>query len=111
MKTLFLALGLFLSTILSAQSVKTITLSVAGNCGECKERIENAADIKGVKICTWDSKTKVAKITYDPSKTTPEAIELAIAAAGHDTAGKKATADAYKKLPNCCRYRDGKCEK
>ena len=96
---------------LSAQSVKTITLNVAGNCGECKERIENAADIKGVKICTWDSKTKVAKITYDPTKTSPEQIELDIASAGHDTPGKKATADAYKKLPNCCRYRDGKCEK
>ncbi len=109
-KVLFLAC-LFISTLLNAQSVKTITLTVSGNCEECKERIENAADIKGVKICTWDSKTKVAKITYDASKTSPELIQQAIAAAGHDTPTKKASSESYKKLPNCCRYRDGKCEK
>jgi len=111
MKNLFMWISLFLGLTLQAQSVKTVTLQVSGNCEDCKERIENAADIKGVKICTWNSKTKVASITYDSTKTNLLIIQTAIANAGYDTPEAKATMAAYNKLPKCCRYRDGKCEK
>ena len=51
MKTLIILITIIIFSIkIQAQStVITSTISVKGNCGECKERIENAADIKGVK--------------------------------------------------------------
>jgi copper chaperone CopZ len=113
MKNIFLAIILFMSVQLFGQdkSVKTITLSVKGNCEECKARIENAADIKGVKLCTWDEKTQTATITYKSDKVTLEQIEKAIAAAGHDAGSAKAPEATYKKLPDCCLYREKSCEK
>lgn len=112
MRTIFILLTvLFISTKLQAQStVITSTLSVKGNCEECKERIENAADIKGVKVCKWNSESKVATITFDTSKTSMETIEKAIAKAGYQTANQKADTKAYAKLPKCCRYNDGVCD-
>jgi periplasmic mercuric ion binding protein len=93
-----------------AKSVKTETILVSGNCEECKERIENAADIKGVKISKWDDKSGVATVTYDPEKTTLLKIKQAIAAQGHDAGEVKAGEKSYNKLPGCCKYRDRKCE-
>lgn len=112
MKNLIIIIGLFISVNIFAQSktVNTITLSVKGNCEQCKERIENAADIKGVKNCSWSEKTQIATITYNSEKTTPETIKKSIAKAGHDAEGEAAPDASYKKLPDCCRYRDKSCE-
>lgn len=112
MKTLLIIITLLFTLSSKAQStVKTVTISVQGNCDECKERIENAADIKGVKLCTWNKDTKVASITYVPEKVTLNQIEKAIAKAGYDAGSEKATNAAYTKLPNCCQYKAGKCDK
>ncbi len=112
MKSLLIIIA-FLFTINSqAQTtVKTITLSVKGNCDDCKERIENAADIKGVKLCTWNPDTKVASITYVPEKVTLNQIEKAIAKVGYDAGSEKGNTVAYNKLPKCCQYKAGACEK
>jgi mercuric ion binding protein len=112
MRTLFIIMISFLTCSFKAQNgIKTATLSVKGNCDQCKTRIENAADIKGVKLCVWDEKTQIAKITYNADKITLEQIEKAFAKSGHD-AGEVLANDAdYKKLPDCCKYRDKKCEK
>jgi len=111
MKNIFLILGfLFSLSIYSQASVKTITIAVKGNCEQCKKRIENAADIKGVKICTWDEHAQSAVVTYNPAKVTPEQIEQAIATSGHDAGNSKSPDAAYKKLPNCCQYKDHACE-
>lgn len=79
-----------------------------GNCGECKERIENAADIKGVKSATWDENTHVAQITYNTEKVSLNSIETAIAKAGYETENIKADTSAYEKLPQCCKYNHNK---
>lgn len=112
MKNIILLIGLFISINLISQtkSTETMTITVNGNCGECKERIENAADIKGVKVCTWEEKTHIATITYSPDKVTPDQIKQAIVKAGHDVDNLKASEAGYKKLPKCCQYRDNKCE-
>ncbi len=112
MKTIII---LFISIIFSlkiqAQStVLTATISVKGNCEECKERIENAADIKGVKTSNWDKDKKFITVTYDTKKVTLEQIELAIAKMGHATATQKANSKAYNKLPTCCKYEQGVCK-
>jgi mercuric ion binding protein len=112
MKALIILFSLIFSINIKAQStITTTTLSVKGNCGECKERIENAADIKGVKICKWDEKTQVATITFDASKITVAKIEAAIAKSGHDTQSAEADDKSYKSLPDCCMYKNGDCKK
>ncbi|MEO6302637.1 MAG: heavy-metal-associated domain-containing protein [Bacteroidia bacterium] len=90
--------------------VKTATIAVKGNCEECKKRIENAADIKGVKLAVWDEDAQAITVTYRADKVTLEQIEKAIAASGHDVGSVKGDDAKYKKLPECCKYRDKKCE-
>lgn len=112
MRTIFI-LFMLLTTFNSFSQDKTIstfTLNVRGNCEECKARIENAADIKGVKLCLWNEDTQVATITYKTDKVSKEQIEKAIAASGHDAGQVKANDKSYAKLPSCCKYRDKKCE-
>lgn len=92
------------------KSVKTITIAVKGNCDECKKRIENAADIKGVKLSEWDEHKQQITVTYRPDKVSPEQIEEAIAKSGHDAGSHTAVSAKYQELPKCCRYRDHGCE-
>lgn len=108
MKNIFLVLGLLVSFYAISQNstIKTETFTVKGNCDMCQTRIENAADIKGVKICKWDLDKKVATVTYNTTKTTLEQIQKAIAAKGYDVGELKGDDAAYNKLPACCQYRD-----
>lgn len=94
----------------TAKQIKTIYIKVKGNCDQCKARIENAADIKGVKLCVWDEKTQTAKVVYRDDKTTPDKIEEAISLSGHETEKHPASLKAYNGLPDCCKYNNGKCE-
>lgn len=112
MKTLnIFILAIIFSLKINAQTtITTSTISVKGNCDDCKERIENAADIKGVKNSNWDKDKKVLTVTFDSKKVTLTQIEEAIAKAGYSTANKKADANAYKKLPDCCQYEKGECK-
>lgn len=106
MKLIFkIILLLFITNSAFGQSsVKKVSIKVPGVCGDCKERIENAADIKGVKKCTWDKKTKIATVIFDEKKVTQSQIEKAIAKAGYDTENEKGDSTAYSKLPDCCQY-------
>ena|SRR5688572_16127820 len=110
MKNLIILISCLCSFMLGAQTVKTETFIVKGNCDDCKERIENAADVKGVKICTWNPDTKVASVTYDPAKITLTEVKQAIAKSGYDAGEIAGNTKAYNKLPNCCKYRDGVCD-
>lgn len=107
---LFICLLVTLTTNAQDKSVTTATIAVKGNCEECKARIENAADIKGVKLAVWDEVTQAVTVTYKTDKVTLEQIEKAIAASGHDVGAIKGNDVKYKKLPECCKYRDKKCE-
>src|SRR4051812_24565830 len=99
MKNLIIIVACICSAFLNAQSAKTETFTVKGNCEDCKERIENAADVKGVKICNWNPDTKVATVTYDPSKTTLTEVKKAIAKNGYDAGEIAGNSKAYNKLP------------
>jgi len=107
---LFLLIFLLTAFISNAQEKKnnkvTTEFEVIGVCDMCKERIENAALIKGVKYAEWDKKTGIITVIYDDRKTTNEDIQEAIAEHGHDTPLVKADTLDYKKLPDCCSYRD-----
>ena len=41
----------------------------------CKERIENALDIKGIKLADWNEETKICKITFKPEVITEDKIQ------------------------------------
>ena len=83
---------------------KTETIKVWGNCDMCKERIEKAVKVDGVSKASWDSKTQMLSVVYDPSKTNSNDIQKKIAAVGHDTEKFKADDKAYAKLDDCCQY-------
>lgn len=106
-------LGFILSSQLASfaqsKNIKTDTLTIRGNCGQCKARIEEAAYVKGVKQAEWNKKTQVLTVTYVDSKTNINQIAEAIAKAGHDSRLKIADDKNYKKLPDCCAYRTGVC--
>ncbi len=112
MRTIVIIATAFISLSIKAQqkAVKTETFVVKGNCEECKERIENAADIKGSKICTWNADTKVATVTYNSDVVKLEQIQQAIAKRGYDAGNFKGDDKSYSKLPKCCQYRTNKCE-
>jgi len=92
---------------INAQSAtsKTETIKVSGNCDMCKARIEKAAKIDGVNKAEWSEKTKTLTATFDPAKTSIDAIGKKVAASGHDTEKVKADDKVYSKLPGCCQYR------
>lgn len=85
----------------------TDSIHVHGVCNMCKDRIENAALIKGVKKARWNKKTHNLVVVYKPEKVTMEAIEKEVAKAGHDTEHFVADEKVYNSLPECCAYRSG----
>lgn len=83
---------------------KTETFKVWGNCESCQARIEKAAKVDGVSAASWNKDTKMLTVSFDPSKTSDEAIQKKIAAVGHDTEKFKTDDKVYDKLPGCCKY-------
>lgn len=108
MKTLQLFLLACLFTIVSnndafAQSKKTETFNVSGNCGMCKSNIEKAAKSAGASYADWNEDSKKLTVKYAKNTTTAK-IQQKIAEAGYDNAGAKASEEAYNKLHGCCQY-------
>lgn len=109
MKKLIILPLLIFSLSLFAQSNKKIeeaSFGVTGNCEMCKARIELAASITGVKQVDWDKQAQTLKVIYRSDKVDINEVKEAIAKAGHDTEGLKASEENYKKLPHCCAYRE-----
>ena len=111
-KYLLLLLMVFTANITVAQENNTpandssIQFKVYGACEQCKDRIEAAVNLTGVRSAVWDVETKMLRITYNPATISLDLIENRIVAAGHDLNNKKASNKVYRKLPECCRYRD-----
>ncbi|WP_430973850.1 efflux RND transporter periplasmic adaptor subunit [Sunxiuqinia rutila] len=79
----------------------------SGNCEMCKDRIEKAAlAVGGVSSAQWNAEEQMIHLQYDPKKTSPDKVQLAIAKAGHDTEEYKAPDAVYNDLPECCLYRE-----
>jgi len=89
-------------------SIITEHIKVSGICNDCKERIESAAYLPGVKRAEWDKTTKDLTVTFKSGKVTLQQIEQRIAQSGYDAGSVKASDSAYQKLPSCCAYKDGK---
>ncbi len=85
-------------------NVKTESFKVLGNCDMCKARIEKAVKEEGATKASWDSKTQILTVSFDPSKTNKDALSKKVASVGHDTEKYKAPDDVYARLPACCHY-------
>lgn len=93
------------STAKEVLHMETAAFKVYGNCGMCRKRIEAALkDETGIEAATWDVKTKIITVIYNPHTTSLETIKETIALAGHDTDETKAADKTYDKLPGCCHY-------
>lgn len=80
-------------------------VEVEGNCEQCKKRIEKAAfAVPGVKSAVWDIETHKLQLIVNEEKTSLEEIKKAIAKAGHDNDGEKASEADYNSLHSCCKY-------
>jgi len=78
---------------------------VAGNCEMCQARILKAfTNVFGVSTAVWNKDTKILEVSYDKNETSLNAIEKAIAKAGHDTKNHQAKNKDYNSLPGCCVY-------
>ena len=93
---------------MNMSSPQTESFKVWGQCGMCKTRIEKTVKAEGATSATWDDKTQLLTVTFDPSKTGKEALSKKLAAVGHDTEKYKAPDDVYAKLPGCCHYERAK---
>ena len=92
------------TTTKSSALQKTETFKVWGKCEMCKDRIEKTAKAEGVTSASWDEKTSLLTVTYDPAKTNKDALSKKLASVGHDTEKYKAEDKVYNALPSCCHY-------
>ena len=89
-------------------STKTESFKVFGKCDMCKSRIEKIVKAEGLTEAAWDAKTQMLVVTFNPSKTSKDALSKKLASVGHDTEKYRATGEVYANLPGCCQYERAK---
>ncbi len=62
----------------------TVSFWVGGVCDMCKERIERAVDVKGVRFAEYDLERHELTITFNPSIITEKRIHELLNENGHD---------------------------
>lgn len=76
---------------------------VKGQCGDCKDRIENALDLKGISFATWDKDSKILTVRFNDKLYSENQIHKIISDLGYATSKVEANKTAENKLPKCCR--------
>ncbi|MFC2152852.1 heavy-metal-associated domain-containing protein [Bacteroidota bacterium] len=109
LKSILFTTAIFLFSLYSYSQEKTTKIDtskfeVKGVCNMCKERIENAALIKGVKWVEWDKATDTLTVIYRIDKLNILDVHKSIAEVGHTTDKIECNVEAYSKLPGCCAY-------
>ncbi len=102
---LFLSLVAGVFSLAHAQKAQTVTIKTPTvQCESCKQRIENAmARVEGVAKTTVNFHNHTTKVTFWSDRTNIENVKTAIANIGYDADDVSADADAYKRLPLCCK--------
>lgn len=93
------------SSAQAKKTTQTVTIQTPTvQCESCKKRIEEYLKAEeGVLKSNVDYKKHVTKVTFLTERTNIENIKTGIANAGYDADDVKADAEAYKKLPKCCK--------
>src|SRR4051812_8683586 len=85
MKSLITLLLLIITITAKSQSTDTLYIQTSSVCENCKARIEkNMSFEKGVKTSDLNIEKKTLMVVYNPSKTTPENLRVALTAIGYD---------------------------
>ncbi len=111
MKNILLALAavtLVFSSFIKPPKKATVSFKVEAACEMCKERIENAVDVKYVSKASYNMETELLTVTYNPRKMEEIQLHNLVAGVGHATEKVAASELAYSNLPDCCKYKDGK---
>jgi outer membrane receptor for ferrienterochelin and colicin len=99
----------FASLDLTAQVNKskdsTVSFRVSGACEICKDRIEKALKIRGVRSANWNVDSKMLTLVYSPTIISLLKVNKIVVGVGHDTELEKAKDAVYNELPECCHYR------
>ena len=93
------------SGISQSDKIKKIKFQVNGVCEMCKNRIETALDVKGIRLADWNIKTKFCRVKFNSEVISENKIHQLIAKLGHDTSKCKATDEDYNNLYHCCHYK------
>lgn len=88
----------------SQEHIKTVSFTVSGSCGMCKDRIETTMLYEKATKAQWDIKTHILTISFDSTKTNKQHLQKKLAEVGHDNGDYKATDEVYNNLPACCHY-------
>ena len=106
-KKILMVTAVLLSSAPSFAQIKnsvTESVKIYGNCGMCESKIEKAGNLKKIANVDWNKDTKMAMLTYDPTKTNQDEILKRIALAGYDSEKFLAPDDVYANLSGCCKY-------
>lgn len=98
------ALLFFSSCSAQIKNAQSTTVRVDGDCPMCEKTIEKVTYVKGEAEADWDVDAKTARITFDSTRTTMDAVLQRIAHAGYDSERYLAPDAAYAALPGCCQY-------
>lgn len=80
-----------------------VKIKTSAVCDMCKATIEKDMIFeKGVKKSELEVETAILTVTYNPKKTSPEAIRERISKIGYDADSVKRDMTAFKNLPDCC---------
>jgi len=92
------------ATAIAKKGTELVQFKTSAVCDMCKARLEKSlAYEKGVQAANLDVPSKVLTVTYNPAKTTPEALRTAVQKTGYDADAVTADARAYERLPDCCK--------
>ena len=105
MKNISIILVLFLCFFKPALGqTDTVRIQTSAICETCKKTLENDLSFeKGVKKSVLNLDDKVLTVVYNPDKTNPDKIRIAVTKSGYDADSLKADPKAFKHLPDCCK--------
>ena len=99
-----IVLAFFATSAKAQNNTAELKIRTSATCEMCKTTIEKyLAFEKGVKKSELDVATKILTVTYNPQKTTPEKIRIAVSKSGYDADDVKADPKAFARLEECCR--------
>lgn len=97
--------GIQVQSKAQSKSITDTTFNVAGICDMCKDRIEDAAYIKGVKLAEWTQDSQTLRLVFKNSKTSLKEVQKRISEAGHAMPNFPETEEGYANLPDCCKFK------
>jgi len=86
------------------EKLQTVKIQTSAQCGDCKERIENALNYtKGLKYAELNLEDSKVEVKFNTDKITLDEIKKVINEIGYDADEMKASKEKVDQLPNCCK--------